>query len=781
MKAVRFLALALLAMAGMAAVAMDNDQYDKAIDVIVWTKSPGRWVNAVNPDVVQPLVEDWIRTNAPANRAQELIVARWRMALNGANRQWEGFERSYAVLRGETNKVARVAQYEKFIRWAAGLHANTHADFRIGARTALEKLLAGSGDDFAPNRLMYLHELIAVKGVAVFRDRVKADWDLHFNAVKAMKDVPPHRARSLGAMINGLFPLGREVARREYERNRTFIGEPEEASYLLAYADACTKANDRENFDRTVEAIRAFRPERKAKPYAEILGQMSSFDMKTARRLLAEALADKDLKPGDRGVYLERRMQFYSPQVFNYKQNEPGVYEMWKTSLVERMTLPWFNGGYEGYAGTAMDFEDYAFAEELVKKGLEKTPASATLLMRRARLRLMERGDRTGAADDYEAASKGKGFPRGASAELYANVAAYLRTKATPSKDIAAMRQLSRELYNLRLYDDCRALQAQWTKDLLLPREEKVHKVVFDADAPRSAEGFARSRYYADWAGMETRFEAYGSDYHMRAAYDTKLLKAAPDIAPDPKYPTGVKVIADNDFVHVFMRCDDPAIDEVKTGKRGDAGSLEIFFEPGDHEVPYHSVYFRKLPAMEDSSAVIWSMPGRHYRRTSDFVTKDTVLTKEGVVAHMAIPWTACYDTLPFDGRHWLFGLYRWHPGGGQCLGGFVHALTRGLRLEFPFAPEQVAALKRRIAETAYNRYAAVRDSKGDFIQRWNDELLGDPEFFAAEVKPLLDELDAKGKTPDVKDAAGWAEVGYEIAARRTRYLKKKLLKGCDR
>ena len=291
--------------------ALPDDQYDKAIDVIVWTKSPGRWVNAVNPDVVQPLVEDWVRTNAPANRAQELIVARWRMALSGANRQWEGFERSYAVLRGETNKAARVAQYEKLIRWAAGLHVNTHADFRIGARTALEKLLAASGDDFAPNRLMYLHELIAVKGVAVFRDRVKADWDLHFNAVKAMKDVPPHRARSLGAMINGLFPLGREVARREFERNRAFVGEPEETAYLLAYAGACTKANDRENFDRTVETIRSFKPERKAKPYAEILGQMSAFDMKTARRLLAEALADKDLKPGDRGVYLERRMRFY--------------------------------------------------------------------------------------------------------------------------------------------------------------------------------------------------------------------------------------------------------------------------------------------------------------------------------------------------------------------------------------------------------------------------------------------------------------------------------------
>lgn len=764
------------AVAGMAAGAMDNGAYDKAIETIVWTKSPSRWHSAVNPDVVLPLVEDWLRTNTPANRAQELDVARWRMQLNGANRQWDAFEKSYAVLRAETNKAARLDQYEKFIRWTTGLHANTFPDFRIGAREAVKRLLAGSGDDFAPNRLMYLHEAIAVKGVAVFRDREKAEWDLHFDAVKAMKDVPPHRSRSLGAMINGLFPLGRDVARREFEKNRALLGEAEETSYLLAYAAACTKANDRENFDRTVETIRAFGPARKAKPYAEVLGQMSAFDMKTARRLLEEALDDKGLNPGDRGIYLERRLQFYSPQAFVYGQNEPGVYETWKKTLLERMTLPWFNKAYDGYADTAMGFEDYAFAEELVAKGLEASPTHTSLLVKRARLRLMERGDRAGAASDYEAAARGKNFLRGGSAELYADVAAYLRTKATPAKDIAAMRRLSRELYNLRLYDDCRALQAQWERDLLLPRETKVHKVVFDADAPRSAEGFVRSKYYADWKGMETRFQSYGSDYHMRSDYDTKLLKANPDIAPDPKYPTGVRVIADNDFVHIFMRCDDPAIDEVKTGKRTDAGSLELFFEPGDHEVPYHSIFFQKLPKMEDSADATWSMPGRHYRRTTDFVVKDTVLTKDGVVAHVAIPWLACYDTLPFDGRHWIFGLYRWHPGGGQCLGGFVHALSRGLRLEFPFAPAQVAALKRRIAETAYNRYATVRDAKGDYIQRWNDALLGDPAFFATEVKPLLDELDAKGKSPDVKDAALWAEVGCEIAERRTRYLKKRLL-----
>ncbi len=764
------------------ASAMDDAAYDREIGSLVTTKSPGRWISAINPDVVRPLVEDWIRTNAPVNRVQELTAARWRMALDGANRQWDGFERNYAVIRAETNVAARVAQYEQLIRWVDGLRPSTHADFRIGAREAVERLLAGSAGDFPAPRRMQLHELVAVKGVAVFLDRAKSGWDRHFEAVKGMADEPPFRARALGGMINGLFPLGREEARREYERNRALLGEPEETAFLLAYAAACAKANDRDGFDRAVETIRAFAPGRKALPYADILGQMSAFDMKTARKLLAEALEDPDLTPESRGVYLEARMKFYQPVAFVYGQNEPGLYEMWKKSLLERMALPWFpDRYYDAYAATAMDFEDYAFAGLLLEKGLEKNPASAAMLMKRARLHVIERGDRASAADDYAAAANGAGFEGGSDAALCADVAAYLRTKATPSDSLPAMRRLSRELYRMRLYDECRALQAQWMRDLLVPAEAKTHSAVFDEDAPRSAEGFVRSKYYGDWKGMETRFEKFGADYHMRANYDEKLLKKSPDLTPDPKYPTGIRVIADNDFVHIFMRCDDPAIEDVKTGKRTDAGSLELFFEPGDHEVPYHSIFLENLPATEDDADVIWAMPDRHYRRTTDFVTKDAVLTKEGVVAHVAIPWTACYDTLPFDGRHWLLGVFRWHPGGGQCIGGYVHALSRGLRLEFPFPPERVAAIRKRVAETAYNRYAAVRDAKDGYIQRWNDELLGDPAFFAAEVKPLLEELDAKGKAPEAKDTADWAEIGFEISSRRTRYLKRRLLSDSDK
>jgi hypothetical protein len=756
--------------------ALDNRAYNHEISEIVWKKSPGRWTSQVNSDVVAPLVEDWARTNAPANQTQVLILNRWRMLLAAMNEEWKTFDTAYGVLAAETNQAARVRQYDDAIRFLGNLHLNTPAALRIGAVKGIERLLVDSAADFSDARKMELHATIAVKGVIVYRDRAKAGWDRHFDTVKAMNDVPPHRSRALGAMLNGLFPLGREVAREAYEKNVSLIGEAEENAYLLAYAAACREANDRENFDRTVERIAAFKPGRRARPHADILMQMSAFDMRTARELLDAALADAALQPEDRAIYLDTKLKLYEPRVFNYGQNEPGVYETWKKTLIERMPLPSFNMVYlNGYTGQAIDFEDYVFAGELVEKGLAKYADSAPLLAKRGKLRALE-GDLKGAAEDFTKASQGKGFERDTSAVLFTNIAVYLTDKSYPKDDIKALRQLSRWLYDMRLYDDCRALQTFWSEKLLLPRETKRHTVVFDADAPRSAEGFVRSKYYNDWKGMETRFEKYGADYHMRANCDTALLAASPNIKPDPKYPTGVKAIADLDGVHIFARCDDPEIDEVKTGKRKNAGSLEMFFEPGDHEVPYHSIFFEGLPGLADSADVVWAMPGRNFRRSTDFITKDAVLTSEGAVAHIFIPWVACYDTLPFDGRHWIFGLYRWHPGGGQCLGGMVHALGRGLKLDFPFDAATIKSLKSRIAATAFNRYVQQRDDKGDFIQRWDDELLGDPEFFAQEVKPLLERLDKAGETLDQSEIPAWAEIRYEISDRRVKYLKRQLM-----
>ena len=86
-----------------------------------------------------------------------------------------------------------------------------------------------------------------------------------------------------------------------------------------------------------------------------------------------------------------------------------------------------------------------------------------------------------------------------------------------------------------------------------------------------------------------------------------------------------------------------------------------------------------------------------------------------------------------------------------------------------------------------------IREGQGDFIQRWNDPLLGDPAFYAAVVAPLVERLDKAGAelTAPCADAEVerfftefaplWAEIGYELAERRTQYLNDRLFAEEDR
>ncbi len=131
--------------------------------------------------------------------------------------------------------------------------------------------------------------------------------------------------------------------------------------------------------------------------------------------------------------------------------------------------------------------------------------------------------------------------------------------------------------------------------------------------------------------------------------------------------------------------------------------------------------------------------------------------------------------------------MQRWAPGNPQTISGLVHELSRGLRLEFAFSAEQLLDLKRATAMAAFNRYNKLRNDKGGYIQMWNDRLFGDPEFYAERVAPLLEDLDGAGNKLDAKTPAKeidalfadkvqfWADIGYEIEARRAKWLNDRL------
>lgn len=363
--------------------------------------------------------------------------------------------------------------------------------------------------------------------------------------------------------------------------------------------------------------------------------------------------------------------------------------------------------------------------------------------------------------------------------------AAVAEQELTMAPRMELLRRVSTTLYKLGRYDEVRELDNQ-VKKMFVPHKDKEYLCEYIPNAPKTADGWARSRYYNDWNRMATAFVPYGNDLNVSKDIDVKRhLTDAEQPEIDPAYRTGVHLAYDDEGFHIYTRCDDPQMRDIILGKRK-AGLLEYFLKPG-LEFPYHSWHF-KLPGTEDPYIVNWATPGKGYRMTYDFFEKDTVATPEAVVAHTYVPWMMFYDKLPVDGNQWTFDMKRFDKGVRATLGGRVHEHARAMKLKFNFTRSQLIALKRNICVMAFNRYHNMRQDEGGDILAWKDKVLGDPEFYQTELKPLLDELDEAGVrlTAPAKDseiggffaeyAPLWAEIAYVVADKRREYLKQKFL-----
>ncbi len=815
MKQPIFLALPLAFAAAASFAALSDGDVNKALDGIKAAGSP-RYGQYNHAKIVADM-QAFAKTNE-LTYVQKAVVTR-RLAEHAAalNDEGKSFEQFFGELNALTNAQVRISNLRTLIDAATHTYSFNRAK---GWETAL-RVFGKDAAAFDANYRMSKRADLASIGVLLFRDRAKARYDELFGQV-VDEPVPVGNQAStnafLGAkgnrirgMIQGLFPLGEEMALKQFDQFKDKMSEGEQNAFYAELAKSYKGSNNRKGFDDVLARLKALPLESRISPYGQILKTLHEFDSDLARKLLDQELAQK-LSPAQRQAYLAVKQGFYDPPIFNYGFNSPGQYKAWRDVIRERIALEDANKDDAGArfftnaAGKVWEiermvwFDDLDTAEMMLGRSLALWPADRKLMNLKAQV-LAIRGDAKGAAGLLRETLLLRGTNAQTTNEV-SRVVAFLEGKGikgfdgvnaplalTSEQRLAALRQTSRQLFTYRRYDDCRAIFNEITGKMYAPDLIREHTATYMPNAPKSADGFVRTDMYGDWAKMETRFYPYGDCYGENSSVDAKRhLRDAEQPVCDEKYRTGVRVVYDDEGVHVFIRCDDPAIDEVKLGKRA-AGELEMCFRPGDQEKPYHSIFFCGLPATDNPHDCEWAMPGRHYRRNADTFAKDAALTAEGVVAHLSIPWIAFYDDLPVGGNVWELGIIRGCPAGLYTIGGIVHEISRGMRIKFDFTPAQLVNLKRRVSVMAFNRYSALRKDDGKFIKGWNDKLLGDPDFYAAEVAPLLDELDKAGEEllapcadKDVekffsKYAPLWAEIDYEIAQRRTTYLNDMLFK----
>lgn len=360
---------------------------------------------------------------------------------------------------------------------------------------------------------------------------------------------------------------------------------------------------------------------------------------------------------------------------------------------------------------------------------------------------------------------------------------AFAAEKLSDEQKMKLLRRVSELFYRAKQYAVCRDIYDGIKKNLFVDLSPKSYAVSYQDHPPRTADGFVRTPMYQDWKHMETRFVPYGDNVNIDHNTDAaRLLKTAVQPTIPSDWKTGIYAVCDATGLHLFIRCDDPRIEEVVTGKRS-GGSLECTFRPGE-EKPYNMWFFNDLPQGKDEVNIDFASATPRYRLTNDHFVRDAISTPEGIVAHTFIPWIAFYDDLPSKGKPWHFGLQRWcsGEGGGQTISGQVHELGRMLQLQFRFTPAQEKAIKRHLCLTAFNRF---KNSKT--LPVWRDDSeLGDPEFYEKELAAYVKELNEAGKelsNPNadyhmlfLKYGAQWAEFEYTVAEKRKNYLKKKLM-----
>ena len=810
--------LSVMAMLGASAFAMTDAEFNQAYQKIRSDKKNQPRYCQYKHDLILADLAKFGQENRLTDAQRVRLAGKVAEHANAKAEFRATYEKALAEVKASTNAQVRAQTLNAL--FDAMLH--TYSFNRARGLLEAEKLLAELAPSADGRRQLNMRLKFVEVGLAVHRDRAKAKFDREYALVKAFKPdeklngpaklaLQKQAVVTQSAMLAALVSVDPDGAAALFAQDAAVLDAGARNTYWNAVADYAIKMKDRLQFDKVLNAMLAEpRADRIAGLYRPLVNKLHKFDADAAEKIVDRDLADKSLSPVERLFFLSIKQGFNDPPIFDYGYNKPGRYGRWRAALLERKAIAEANpndkacaffkqaGAISWETERMIWYDDLATAKPIVAKALELWPNDRKLREQEAQIRAIE-GDAKGAADSLAKALAIKGTKEAQSNQVN-RVAAFLLgqgiagfdrvnapLKLTSAQRLTALRATSRQLFTYRRYADCRTIFDEIVGKMYRPEERKVIVARHLPHAPQTAGAFAYSPLYADWNNYETRFLPYGGGYGESAQADEKWhLKDGERPACDPAWKTGVAVVYDDEGVHVFIRCDDPAISEVTDGQR-DAGGLEMFFAPGGLDVPYHSVFFEGLPKTDDPHAADWCSPGKHYRRNTDAYKKDAALTPEGVVAHLHLPWISFYDNLPIDGKLWNLGVIRSCKGGMQTVGGIVHELSRGLQIKFELTPAQLLALKRKVSVIAYNRYRKIREGQGDFIQRWNDPLLGDPAFYAAVVAPLVERLDKAGAelTAPCADAEVerfftefaplWAEIGYELAERRTQYLNDRL------
>ena len=330
-------------------------------------------------------------------------------------------------------------------------------------------------------------------------------------------------------------------------------------------------------------------------------------------------------------------------------------------------------------------------------------------------------------------------------------------------------------------------------ESLVKPRPRKVYPVAYST---RTLAGLG------DWANATVKSEAqalarkFGGNMDFLVTDITSGNRGA-EVGKDKGTkgePVSMQILCDQRGLHFRFDEKNPDAEAIACRAKN-GGTFECYLAPGENQ-PYVSFMPDQGTGRYDLFNTTYDTYGIRAIPTTGLRASHTeVAFNDGVATtYVFIPWDSYAQLVPHDGDEWEFEAVFWSKRGGECWNGTesIHGRSTWGRLRFAMPEAARAAILRRqlfLAKQTYEREKVTWDSGVGIIDFWQDPDLGDADFYAAKMKPLVEELDAAAKalTLEMSDAEvfryerevlpKWYDFRFIVADLRRDWLLEGILK----
>lgn len=321
------------------------------------------------------------------------------------------------------------------------------------------------------------------------------------------------------------------------------------------------------------------------------------------------------------------------------------------------------------------------------------------------------------------------------------------------------------------------------------PRQKADCKFV--DNAPSDISEWMNSKYVKDNSMKNSLSRpAYEENIEFLLATDAAITSRGVTAGSNAKVETEFYTVCDKNGVHIFLLAHDDNAKDIVRGIKG-GGSYEGYLAPGEFQ-PYHCfiVDFYNGKTFDFVSAYPGPMSRRPTIKDGQIKAETRLVDDKTIATYLFYPWDSFYNTLPDNpGDAWQFDVIRWTGSGFSWSGTkSVHNRSTWGDLKFNITPKQLTEIRREIIYKALPVFKDERSGRGGqgVFSFWNDQDLGDQEFYKAKLAPLVDKLESYVKlvTPDMSDATvnelflkavpEWVNVKYTVSDMRQEWLAEK-------